>query len=236
MRIEQGFFGYLCLEAIEGALGTVQQAIELVSVDVIEKGEFLDALNNRLSRLETKASVKVEYLHFSKEAAEDMLLLMQKSQLEVRFVKPGDCDCGRHWGSGGWGLGLELKPLCNCDTPDIKLDWAALAMALGWGKLKVCTVLAGSKNDAKEANREDVRAVWEAISHFLVIASSSWGYKVFSKERGEEGWKALEQLIDAPEYQYLDSDEEDDEVEEEDDEVGEEDEVEEEDEGSGDLL
>ena len=134
-------------------------------------------------------------------------------------------------------MGLELQPLCHCNSPDVKLDWAALGMALGWGKLKVGTVLAGLKDDAKEANREDVRAVWEAISHFLVISSFSSSHEVFSKERGEEGWKALEQFIDAPEYQWsLDSDEEEDEVVEEDDEEEEEDEVEEEDDGSGDLL
>ena len=98
-------------------------------------------------------------------------------------------------------------------------------------------MLASLKKDAKEANREDVRAVWEAISHFLVIPNSRFSvvrYEVFEKERGEQGWQALEQFLDAPEYQWsLDSDEEGDEVEEEDDEIEEEDEVEEEEDGSG---
>ena len=93
--------GFLCLEAIEGALGTTQQAIEVVEVDVILKGEFLDALNNRLSRqleqgLVVETSVKTEYLYFSKEGSEDISSLMQKGQVEARYVKPGDCgDCGR---------------------------------------------------------------------------------------------------------------------------------------------
>ena len=244
--------GFLCLEAIEGALGTAQQAIELVEVDVILKGEFLDALNNRLSRqleqgLVVETSVKTEYLYFSKEGSEDISSLMQKGQVEARYVKPGDCGCVQLYAQHGWGLGLQIKPVCDCDSPNVKLDWAALGMALGWGKLKIGTVLAGLKKDAKEANREDVRTVWEAISHFLVI----WPEKVFEKERGEQGWQALEQFLDAPEYQWsLDSDEDEDEVEEEDDEIEEEDEVEEEDgeieeeddgieeedDGSGDLL
>ena len=235
--------GFLCLEAIEGALGTAQQAIELVEVDVILKGEFLDALNNRLSRqleqgLVVETSVKTEYLYFSKEGSEDISLLMQKGQVEARYVKFGDCGCVQLYATHGWGLGLQIKPVCDCDSPDVKLDWAALGMALGWGKLKIGTVLAGLKKDAKEANREDVRAVWEAISHFLVIPTSIRYEKVFEKERGEQGWQALEQFLDAPEYQWsLDSDEDEDEVEEEDDEKEEEDdEKEEEDDGSGDLL
>ena len=228
--------GFLCLEAIEGALGTAQQAIELVEVDVILKGEFLDALNNRLSRqleqgLVVETSVKTEYLYFSKEGSEDISLLMQKGQVEARYVKFGDCGCVQLYATHGWGLGLQIKPVCHCDSPNVKLDWAALGMALGWGKLKIGTVLAGLKKDAKEANREDVRAVWEAISHFLVIPTSIRYEKVFEKERGEQGWQALEQFLDAPEYQWsLDSDEDEDEVEEEDDEK------EEEDDGSGDLL
>ena len=62
-------------------------------------------------------------------------------------------------------------------------------MALERGK----TVLAGWKEDAK-GSRENLRAVWEAISNFLVISLMS-GDEVFEKERGEAGWQALEQFI-----------------------------------------
>ena len=174
-------FGFRCLEAIEGSLGTAQQTVELVDVDTIRTGLFLETLNNRLSRqleqgLRVEATVKTEYLHFSKEAAEDISLLTRKSQVDARFVKCGDCnpECNRR-DRNGWGLGLELKPLCHCDSPGMKLEWSALKQ----GQLKIGTVLGGWKEDAK-GDRENLRVVWEASSNFLVISSNV----VFAKESG----------------------------------------------------
>ena len=176
-------FGFKLLEAIEGALETSQQPVQSAFVHTIGEGAFLEALINRLTRqvdqgVEVVASVKAGYLGFDEEVADKISFLMQHCRVEVRFVK-------------------------SASFVDMDLDWSGLRRALtsGSGRQEVGTVLAGWKGDAKRANREDLRAVWEAISHSLLI-SYMWDEVEFKKERGEEGWQALEQFLDTPDQDW----------------------------------
>ena len=62
-------------------------------------------------------------------------------------------------------------------------------------------MLVGYKEDAIWAKREDVRAVWEAISHSLLINYMNDRVE-FEKERGEEGWQALELFLNTPDKEW----------------------------------
>jgi len=210
---EVSVHGYKFLEAIEGALGTTQQAIELVEKGTIEEGEFLDALVNRLARggVGVEASVKADYLDFSMKAAHPIHLLMKHCQVEVRkFVIV---------------IFLEWDPLLHLPFrythPKRVMRVLRKALSQGSGH-QVATVRMG-KREANKANREDLRAVWDATTGAMVI-SPEWGEENFEKERGEEGWQALEKFIDGPDrslqqFGMTDQDE-DSEVEAEGDETG----------------
>ena len=130
--------------------------------------------------------MKANYLDFSKTSAENISFLMQHYRVEVDFV-----NVDHH----------HYAPR----TRDLKVDpygtWRALRKALAWGKHEVASVRGGYKCDHQKANREDLRAIWEAISHSLVIFYM-FDEREFEKERGEEGWQALEQFIDAPDKEW----------------------------------
>ena len=130
--------------------------------------------------------MKANYLDFSKTSAENISFLMQHYWVEVGFVNVDH----NHYATG---------------TRDLKVDpygtWRALRKALAWGKHEVASVRGGYKCDHQKANREDLRAIWEAISHSLVIFYM-FDEREFEKERGEEGWQALEQFIDAPDKEW----------------------------------
>ena len=79
---------------------------------------------------------------------------------------------------------------------DMDMDWSGLRRALESMRLGV---FAGWKRDVANCNREDLRAVSEVISNSLVILYM-WDEVEFKKE--EEGWQALEQLIDTPDKKW----------------------------------
>ena len=98
---------------------------------------------------------------------------------------------------------VEVDNLETGKDPDVpegpeEIDWEGLRNRLASGRHVIGTVLA-TKGDAANCPRDDLRAVWDAISHSLLIKGID-GYVEFLKEQGEveEGWQELEQFIHAP--------------------------------------
>ena len=139
---------FLLLEEVEGAFGTTEQNVEEIfspawrSNGPLEE-PVLSALSSRLSRQQKRLT----YFHFSsvvlesKESAEALKTILQAcNQDAIRL--PGTITVPKPIGGEGWKMlaeGLSLHP--------------------GLGLNKV-TVL---KEDLEEANKEDIRVIWDAL-------------------------------------------------------------------------
>ena len=100
---------------------------------------------------------------------------------------------------------VEVDNLQTAMDPDVsegpeEIDWEGLRNRLASGRHVVGRVLA-TKGDAANCPRDVLRAVWDALSHSLLIEGIE-GYVEFSKEQGEEeeGWQQLEQFIHTPDH------------------------------------
>ena len=79
--------------------------------------------------------------------------------------------------------------------------WAALTKALSSASVTVQRLFA-SRELAKEGKREDLRAIWEALSE----EHGGWYFDDMAevgvhKSWGEEGWEALKQVLDQEQIQ-----------------------------------
>ena len=166
-------YGFLLLEAAEGLMGSTEQNLELVVVDNLSD-HLLSAVSSRMARqqgidVDTKVVVRKNIQCQGVESASAISSLMQ--------------NCRR----------MELRG--NLQVPkDIRGEgWAALREALSWKLHDIPHLDTGRKSYMASASREDLRAIWECLS-------LSWKFmedhEAFAKQRGEEGWSALEQFLD----------------------------------------
>ena len=161
--------GFLFLEAAEDALQSTEQNLELVVVHKILSGHLLSAVASRLTRQQPGKDVIV---WCSGIQCEDKNSASAISSLMQHCRQPNFCH-------------LLVKE-------DIGREgWAALREASSWRAIPhLDTCL---KINMTSARREDLRAIWERLSHSW---KSSGDQMKFQRLRGEEGWNALERFLD----------------------------------------
>ena len=153
--------GFMLLEEIEGGVGTAEQNIELVRVEILnrEPFSFLSALNARLSRQQQQgARAVVEVEQFWCRSTDDAQGLLDLGQRCQRI------DLGWIWVLGK--LGTE--------------GWTALAAALKLhpGYKQACFYgLDGAK-------KEDLRTAWDALTGVTENTPSGGSWEVFSDYQG----------------------------------------------------
>ena len=173
-------YGFLLLEAAESAMASTEQNLELVVVDTLSD-HLLSAVASRLARqqgfdVDTKVVVRADIQCQGEESAIDISSLMQNCRsVEVR----GNLQVSKDIGKDGW---------------------AALREALSWRLHDIPHLDTGRKSNMAMARREDLRAIWECLS-------LSWRFmgdhEVFAKQRGEEGWAALEKFLDLTNEEWM---------------------------------
>ena len=173
-------YGFLLLEAAENAMASTEQNLELVVVDTLSD-HLLSAVASRLARqkgfdADTKVVVRSNIQCQGKESAIDISSLMQNCR------------------------SVELHGKLQV-SKDIRKDgWAALREALTWRLHDIPHLDTGRKSFMASARREDLRAIWECLS-------LSWRFpgdqELFSKQRGEEGWTALEKFLDSTNDEWM---------------------------------
>ena len=150
---------------------STEQNLELVVVDHLD-GILLHALSYRLARqqgkdVDSRVIVRCKVQCGDKDKVSAFSSLMRHCrEVELRRLQV-DGDIG--W--EGWAVLREALSLRLHDIP----------------RLNTCfrTYLAS-------ARKEDLRAIWECLSHSLNFCD----FLKFEKQRGEEGWNALERFLD----------------------------------------
>lgn len=168
--------GFLLLEEVEGGFSSAMQGVELVDMPRVFCPELVPALGSRVARQQGKmVEMRLADVHCSNsKSAEAMSTLLQNSD-------PGKLNIGE--------LSLD----------NIGADgWALLAKAIS--TVPGCVLqIATARRHMKEGRREDLRTVWELIKGGWMIL----GVGTFFKNDGEEGWKALQQALDAMSDSYF---------------------------------
>ena len=150
---------------------STEQNLELVVVDHLD-GILLHALSYRLARqqgkdVDSRVIVRCKVQCGDKDKVSAFSSLMRHCrEVELRRLQV-DGDIG--W--EGWAVLREALSLRLHDIPRLNTRFR--------------TYLAS-------ARKEDLRAIWECLSHSLNFCD----FLKFEKQRGEEGWNALEQLLD----------------------------------------
>ena len=166
--------GFQLLEAVEAALGTTKQKLELVRVDVLGD-HLLAALASRLARQRdpshAKVNVRRKIVCKNKDDSIVISSLMQNCNLNLN-------------GS-------------LCVPQDIGKDgWAALKEALSWRLHDIPQIWTSLKVFMLSADREDLRAIWDCVSLSWKISRSDGSFVEFGKDSGEVAWQRLEQFLD----------------------------------------
>ena len=167
--------GFQLLEAVEAALGTTEQRLELAMVDVLED-HLLAALASRLARQQntsqTTITVRRRIVCKKKDDCLAISSLMQ------------NCN--------SFNLnGILLVP------QDIGRDgWAALKEALSWRLHDIPRIWTGLKAFMLSADREDLREIWDSVSLMWLVSKSDGSFVDFKKDGGEVAWQRLEQFLD----------------------------------------
>ena len=140
--------GFLLLEKVEGSLKSAEQQVDTVFVRWLE-GSFLSALKSR-ARRQQKSVSKVEAVRFVCYEEEDMekLVSLQQNCQKLTF---GEVEIHE---------GLDDEGYPRSYGQDF---WAQLARALKLDDLGVDTVWA-TRNDLLGGRREDLRAIWDALT------------------------------------------------------------------------
>ena len=140
--------GFMLLEKVEGSLKSAEQQVETVFLRWLEE-PFLSALESRARRQQRSVN-KVEAVRFVIQDEEDMktLVSLQQNCQKLTF---GEVEIHE-------GLDDEGYPRSYGQA-----FWAKLARALMFGDLGVETVWA-TRNDLLGGRREDLRAIWDALT------------------------------------------------------------------------
>ena len=174
--------GFLFLEEAEAAMKSTEQKLELVVVDHL-RFRLLSAVGSRMARQQGYVDTMVPW-----------------HQPGTRVVVRSNIQCGSK--KSALDVSSVLK---NCQIVDLggllhvagdigREGWTALREALQSEQLHDIPQLDSCcKGYVTCARREDLRAIWRCLS-------LSWKFsgdqEVFEKQRGEEGWSALEQFLD----------------------------------------
>ena len=150
----------------------------------------------------------VDHLKFRLLSALSSRMARQQDAVDTRVVVRSNIQCG----STKSALDV-LSVLKNCRIVDLggllhvaghigREGWTALREALQSGHLHDIPQLdSGYKSYVTCARRDDLRAIWRCLS-------LSWKFsgdqEVFDKQRGEEGWSALEQFLDLTKVRWRD--------------------------------
>ena len=174
-------FGFQLLEAAESEMGTTEQTFNWIDTKDL-KDPLLSAVASRLTRqgdktrLYPKVVVRSHILCEGEESALAISALMQHCRtLNIRSLKVAK------------DIGTE--------------GWAALRRTLSSKKHHVPHIDVGFKIYLASARREDVRAIWECVSHSWAFSGE---FELFQGEDGgEEGWRFLEQFLDLTEAEWI---------------------------------
>ena len=165
--------GFVLLEAAEGAMESTEQVLEVVQVDVL-RFHLLSDVGSRVARQQDKnvnsrVVVRSEIVVHSEERALALSLLLQHCKM------------------------VEIGQTVEVAGNIRREGWASLRESFSRRLHDIPHLDTGSKNHMASARREDLRAIWECLS-------LSWRFtgdhEVFDKQRGEDGWRALEQFLD----------------------------------------
>ena len=165
------------LEEVELALGSALQ--EIISIEFLNlRGPLMATLASRVSRQGGKMNkVTLRYADCStKRSAEDLSTL-----------------------------------LCKCEAGEVKLEqlyiegniesdgWAALGKAFPSGLVRPDVVQVRDRMFMTEGRREDIRSVWDSVARFWILDFGGDQWRLLPKL--EEGWKALEDILDGSELE-----------------------------------
>ena len=172
--------GFLLMEAAEGALGSTNLTLDSVVVANLDD-HLISAVASRLSRqlqqglgvkLGTRVDIGQNIVVKSQEGAEALSTLLHHCQI------------------------VNVHGCLRIDGDIEAAGWEALRRGLSWGRLNPGQLDAGFRWYMLPATREDLRAIWQCLSHTCWFVLSHGKVKAFERERGEDGWKALEELLD----------------------------------------
>ena len=179
-------YGFQLLEAAEAEMGTTEQTFNWIDTKDL-KDPLLSAVASRLTRQgdkvdfhnvdsHPKVAVRSHILCEGEESALAISSLMQHCRtLNLRSLKVAK------------DIGTE--------------GWAALRRALSSKQHHVPHIDVGFKIYLASARREDVRAIWECVSHSWAFSGE---FELFEGEDGgEEGWRTLEQFLDLTKADWI---------------------------------
>ena len=182
---------FMLLEAVEGAFGTSEQKLAVISLGGTTLDEpCLSALSARLDRQQKKlTSLSFAFLEVrSKESAEAFKTLMEASS--GSDIPP----------SGG--IDVVLKTIGG-------EGWKVLADGVRLNPSLILDGFSVLKDDLDETKEEDIRVMWDALKTggkvFVELHPEELGYSAlrsvaplqyFEKAEGEAGWTKLVQIME----------------------------------------
>ena len=179
-------YGFQLLEAAESEMGTTEQTFNWIETKDL-KDPLLSAVASRLTRQGDKVEFHTVDSHPKVLVRSHILCGGEESALAISSLMQ---HCRR----------LNLRSLKV--AKDIGTEgWAALRRALSSKQHHVPHLDVGFKIYLASARREDVRAIWECVSHSWAFSGE---FELFEGEDGgEEGWRTLEQFLDLTKAEWI---------------------------------
>ena len=179
-------YGFQLLEAAEAEMGSTEQTFNWIETKDL-KDPLLSAVASRLTRQGDNVDIHNVDIHPKVLVRSHILCGGEESALAISSLMQ---HCRR----------LNLRSLKV--AKDIGTEgWAALRRALSSKQHHVPHIDVGFKIYLASARREDVRAIWECVSH-------SWEFSgenvvLEGEDGGEEGWRTLEQFLDLSKDEWI---------------------------------
>ena len=179
-------YGFQLLEAAEAEMGSTEQTFNWIETKDL-KDPLLSAVASRLTRQGDNVDIHNVDIHPKVLVRSHILCGGEESALAISSLMQ---HCRR----------LNLRSLKV--AKDIGTEgWAALRRALSSKQHHVPHLDVGFKIYLASARREDVRAIWECVSH-------SWEFSgenvvLEGEDGGEEGWRTLEQFLDLTKAEWI---------------------------------
>ena len=179
-------YGFQLLEAAEAEMGSTEQTFNWIETKDL-KDPLLSAVASRLTRQGDNVDIHNVDIHPKVLVRSHILCGGEESALAISSLMQ---HCRR----------LSLRSLKV--AKDIGTEgWAALRRALSSKQHHVPHIDVGFKIYLASARREDVRAIWESVSHSWAFSGE---FELFEGEDGgEEGWRTLEQFLDLTKAEWI---------------------------------
>ena len=179
-------YGFQLLEAAEAEMGSTEQTFNWIETKDL-KDPLLSSVASRLTRQGDNVDIHNVDIHPKVLVRSHILCGGEESALAISSLMQ---HCRR----------LNLRSLKV--AKDIGTEgWAALRRALSSKQHHVPHLDVGFKIYLASARREDVRAIWECVSHSWAFSGE---FELFEGEDGgEEGWRTLEQFLDLTKDEWI---------------------------------